>query len=327
MPAWLLLAALASAAVVPEKQVFFQRRGAVMALNLANGWLRELTRGGTSWSVGPLALTPDGRRVYYSQDGNLWSVPTSGGAAVRVTRLGRVRPTGDEGSVDECDLPLLSPDGIWLAYRFAPRQGTPQLRCCLADGSRDRLLSSGPELGPGAWSPDSRRLVYEFDGRLWWLPPQGGQPTVLTAPEGGRRDAQPSFANDGRLAFTRDLTPLILRSDGTLSRPGPDGLTGQFPSFSPDGRYLSLVDQVSVRGGHQYQRPLAVDLTSGECLELARTEPGGTAWAVGWLGPHRLLLVRGMAQGRKLYALDVPERRATLLWKATLEDDGFTIWP
>ncbi|NUP98821.1 MAG: hypothetical protein HUU35_03075 [Armatimonadetes bacterium] len=134
-----------------------------------------------------------------------------------------------------------------------------------------------------------------------------------------------SASPEPTLALTITAEAAGQRLDRWLAVMLPDRSRSEIQRWIKNGDVL--VDQVSVRGGHQYQRPLAVDLTSGECLELARTEPGGTAWAAGWLGPHRLLLVRGMAQGRKLYALDVPGRRATLLWKATLEDDGFTIWP
>lgn len=51
------------------------------------------------------SLSPDGQTTYFSFDGDLWQVPTTGGEALRLTAL-----PGNETN------PRVSPDGKWLAF-------------------------------------------------------------------------------------------------------------------------------------------------------------------------------------------------------------------
>ena len=51
------------------------------------------------------SLSPDGKTTYFSFDGDLWQVPTTGGEALRLTAL-----PGNETN------PRVSPDGKWLAF-------------------------------------------------------------------------------------------------------------------------------------------------------------------------------------------------------------------
>ena len=51
------------------------------------------------------SLSPDGKQIYFSYDGDIFSVPVSGGQATAVITM-----TGEQ------DSPLVSPDGKWLAF-------------------------------------------------------------------------------------------------------------------------------------------------------------------------------------------------------------------
>ena len=84
-----------------------------------------------------------------------------------------------------------SPDGQWLAVvgpdsrpSLAQYQFTHPLYLMPATGGTPRLVAEGLDRdGTGrhdpAWSPDSRRLVYVRDGRLWLAPANGGEPRQL----------------------------------------------------------------------------------------------------------------------------------------------------
>jgi eukaryotic-like serine/threonine-protein kinase len=132
--------------------------------------------GGTALTVPNWpAFSPDGRRVVFSQDGRIWTVPAGGGQPVPVSTPG-----------ENADAPAWSPDGKWIAYQRgasanrqlvkidASGQGQPtalvsqgvsravwpltrwshagaiaysfggqDVRVCREDGSQDRVLALG----------------------------------------------------------------------------------------------------------------------------------------------------------------------------------------
>ena len=51
------------------------------------------------------SLSPDGKQIYFSYDGDIYSVPVGGGQATAVITMPGVQ-----------DSPLVSPDGKWLAF-------------------------------------------------------------------------------------------------------------------------------------------------------------------------------------------------------------------
>ena len=51
------------------------------------------------------SLSPDGSKIYFSYDGDIYSVPVAGGQATAVITMPGVQ-----------DSPLVSPDGKWLAF-------------------------------------------------------------------------------------------------------------------------------------------------------------------------------------------------------------------
>jgi dipeptidyl aminopeptidase/acylaminoacyl peptidase len=81
--------------------------------------------------------------------GQLWRVPLTGGAPVRITR----------GFRDTC--PKVSPDGRLIGFLRARPGGRPQLAVVPADGGEPMVLTDA-HLGVSAFafSPDSHRLAY-----------------------------------------------------------------------------------------------------------------------------------------------------------------------
>ena len=51
------------------------------------------------------SLSPDGKQIYFSYDGDIYSVPVGGGQATAVITMPGVQ-----------DAPVVSPDGKWLAF-------------------------------------------------------------------------------------------------------------------------------------------------------------------------------------------------------------------
>ncbi len=322
----ILLGLLSTTARADVQRVYFQRKGAVLRVHLPGGQAKKLAAATGSYSAAPLAVSPDGANVTFNLNYNLYRVGAGGGAPVRLTKLGRVvRPDNEAPEADVCDVPLLSPDGQWLAYRFTPVNGLPQIRCCTATGGDDRTLVKGPVLGPEAWDRTSGQVVYSHERRLWRIAPTNGEPAGLTNPEVGS-DGQASFAADGRLAFCRDLTPLLLQRNGEIRRPGPREFQGQFPRVSPDGRWLAVQHHVQ-QADNQSDEIKVVDLASGATRRLMTTAGKGSAALVGWLNKGTVVVVRDLPKSRKLYRVDAADGRAAMLLKLTPDDDCVTLWP
>ena len=130
---------------------------------------------------------PYGDRIVFVADGNVWSVPRTGGTAVRLTSA----PGQDM-------MPRVSPDGRWIAYTEASRAGTDIWVIPAAGGPARRLTfrptteaGTGGRHGPDnmvvTWTPDSKYVVYLSKGDQWnsWIqsmykvPVEGGLPTPM----------------------------------------------------------------------------------------------------------------------------------------------------
>ena len=130
---------------------------------------------------------PFGDRIVFVADGNLWSVPQTGGTALRLTSA----PGQDM-------MPRVSPDGRWIAYTEASRAGT-DIWVIPSGGGAARRLTFHPPTEPGTggrhgpddmvvtWTPDSKSVVFlskrdQWNGQiqnLFEVPLDGGAATRL----------------------------------------------------------------------------------------------------------------------------------------------------
>ncbi|HEY2535154.1 MAG TPA: PDZ domain-containing protein, partial [Xanthobacteraceae bacterium] len=152
---------------------------------------------------------PFGNSIVFVANGNVWSVPKSGGTAVRLTSA----PGQDM-------FPRVSPDGSWIAYTEAAKAGTDIWVIPAAGGPARRLTfhpateaGTGGRHGPDnmvvTWTPDSRYVVYLSKRDQWntWIqnlyevPVAGGPPTPLPIDS---EVGLATFGPDGhRIAYNR----------------------------------------------------------------------------------------------------------------------------
>ena len=132
--------------------------------------------------------------IVFAYAGDLWSVPRSGGDAVRLTTGPGIE-----------DNPVFSPDGATIAFT-GEYDGNVDVYVVNAGGGVPKRLTWHPDADmPVGWTPDSNsvlfrssRASYSRFGRLYTVPAAGGFPAELELPMA----EQGSFSPDGkRIAY------------------------------------------------------------------------------------------------------------------------------
>lgn len=209
--------------------------------------------------VGPIkrarfpSPSPDGKIIAFCYQGDIWTVPTSGGKASRLT----VHPAVDQ-------LPQWSPDGKMIAFSSS-RDGSLDVYVMSSDGGTPRKLThpTSNEYVMG-WTPDSKWVL--FYGDRWGaldickVPVSGGDAIRLTT-DSQELEFFPAVSPDGRkIAYCYGGGPgQWRRSDqtgtgtadiwvGDFHTPvgNPKNLTRDdvpqlWPMWSPDGRSIYYV--------------------------------------------------------------------------------------
>lgn len=95
-----------------------------------------------------LALSPDGRRLAFSYQGDIWVASAEGGKAYPVT-----------SNIEMDDNPIWSPDGNYIAFA-SNRTGNWDIFIVPADGGRTQRLTwhTGADV-PSDWSPDGKYVI------------------------------------------------------------------------------------------------------------------------------------------------------------------------
>ena len=96
------------------------------------------------------SLSPDGKQIYFSYDGDIYSVPAAGGQATAVITMPGVQ-----------DSPLVSPDGKWLAFS-SDIQGNNDVYVVPVGGGQAVQLTfhEAPDV-PVSWSAKSDFIYFE----------------------------------------------------------------------------------------------------------------------------------------------------------------------
>jgi dipeptidyl aminopeptidase/acylaminoacyl peptidase len=134
-----------------------------------------------------------------------------------------------------------------------------------------QLTDKGENLAP-AFSPDGKRIAFASDRsgtfEIHVIDVDGRNEVRLTRSKAGSFD--PVFSPDGkRVAFSVERAGKGIRSvDAAGSSPEELSETGEWPSFSPDGKRLLLTGRVRTAQGDLFLRELG---TKGEPLQITET--------------------------------------------------------
>jgi dipeptidyl aminopeptidase/acylaminoacyl peptidase len=104
-----------------------------------------------------IAWSPDNKQLAFVSQGSIWVVPAGGGNPHRLTNA----PAGAGDPRQATDrAPVWSPKGRWILFQSG-RRGTNSLMAVSADGNVTSFLTSPKEeAADGRWSPDGEQIVY-----------------------------------------------------------------------------------------------------------------------------------------------------------------------
>jgi len=122
--------------------------GAIAAASIGAAMAQEEANRPIRFARTP-SLSPDGRRIAFSYQGDIWTVSTEGGTAARLT-------------LHEAHeyLPQWSPDGRWIAFS-SKRDGSYDVWAIPSAGGRPKQLTlhSADDMVCG-WSPDGSQVLF-----------------------------------------------------------------------------------------------------------------------------------------------------------------------
>ncbi|HSV74349.1 MAG TPA: S41 family peptidase [Chthonomonadales bacterium] len=219
------------------------------------------------------ALSPDGSTVCFTYRGDLWTAPTTGGAATRLT----VHRAYDSFA-------RWSPDGRWIAFS-SNREGAFDVFVMPSRGGEARQVTyHGADDIVSDWSPDGRAILFTSarDGRfadLHLIDVSDGRLRRLTRDRTSSRHG--AFLPDGKsVVYTRggqawwrprylgsqstDIYTMEIGSGTHRRLTSVDGWDG-WPMPSADGRHVYFV---SARGGST--NLWRTDVQSGAATQVTR---------------------------------------------------------
>lgn len=234
-------------------------------------------------------ISPDGSTVAFCYKGDIWTVPSCGGTAVRLT-------TRD--SYESC--PVWSPDGSVLAFASDRNGGNDIYVMPSAGGSATRLTFNSAAETPSAFTPDGKSVLFSASiqdpassalfptaslTELYSVPVTGGKSVqVLGTPaEAVCWSPDASFflyqdkkggEDEWRKHHTSSITRDIWRYDtatgahtNLTSRPGED----RNPVLSADGGSAYLLAEVAGGSMNVWEMPLNA---SGKPVAAGETPSG-----------------------------------------------------
>jgi tricorn protease len=166
-----------------------------------------------------------GNRVAFTYGGDIWTAPTTGGAAIRLTAHPGVEVFAK-----------FSPDGKWIAFT-GQYDGDEQVYVMPSTGGVPRQLTFYPAKGPltprwgwdnqvYGWSKDGTRIIFKSLKDSWSLPlarlysvsVDGGPTEALPMPEAGSGDYSPDSSRMVYSPQSRDFRPEKRYSGGQANR-------------------------------------------------------------------------------------------------------------
>src|SRR5947209_8774422 len=220
--------------------VFQNNAGQVSLMGFDGGQNGILNVVGSTPTTGSWpAFSPDGARIAFSANGNIWIVNNDG------TNPNQMTISGSDIA------PAWSPDGTKLTFTSA-RSGSYQVWTMNQDGTNQiNISNSSSQDGLSVYSPDGTKIAFERSpsatnpvGRIWTMNPDGSGQAQLT--NGPGNDERPTYSPDGTMiAFSTngDGNYEIYKipvTGGVATRLTNNTASDHNPSWSPDNTSIAF---------------------------------------------------------------------------------------
>jgi tricorn protease len=236
-------------AISPDgRRIIYQNDFALWTLDVPNGQPRKLTIPlafdpketdveivAVSGRAEGFAVAPSGNYLAVDMRGEIMVVPTEDG-------VGEKTPVTSSPSRDRSQ--VYSPDGKLLAY-LSDQSGEDEIWVFdLAAGTRRRLTQQATPKSEPVWAPNSTKLAYTADNRIFEVSVSGGDPRELAHnPAGGFSLLEYAPDNAWLLYSRRDVdqnADVYVFDPASKSeyRLTPNPFTEMAGALSPDGKTL-----------------------------------------------------------------------------------------
>jgi len=204
----------------------------------------------------------DGKTLIFDQDGQIMTVPVTGGTPQPLSTGDATRCNGSHG---------LSPDGKLLAISCGT-PGKPESRVYIVPvtGGAPRLVTEHPNSYFHSWSPDGQTILFTRPDHgsinIFAIAAEGGEEHALTTGPGTSDD--PDYSADGRFIYfnsDRGGSMQIWRMHADGSSPEPvthDDFVNWTAHPSPDGKWIVFISYEKGTTGHPANQPIALRLMS-----------------------------------------------------------------
>jgi Tol biopolymer transport system component len=230
----------------------FSHRPQIFTIRADGTGLRQLTHVAKGHSAGSPEVSPDGARIVFTVDGQIWAMKADGSAQQQLT--------GQAGFVNQ--QPSWSPDGRKIVFSRCAVLSGFTLFCDLdvmnADGSGIRKLLGGNWINQvPEYSPDGHKIAFASDrggytSAVWVMNANGGAVKRLTDPN--LEAGNPDWSPDGThiLFGTNCCRPRsqiwVMNADGSSPHPlthMPPRGDAPAASYSPDGHKIVLLTNLN----------------------------------------------------------------------------------
>jgi TolB protein len=251
------------------------------------------------------AWSPDGARIAYERDGQIWVVKSNGQNAHSLGVNGNVPTWSPDGTkiafsdngtaikvvnADGSGLtqltadfdggPTWSPDGtqiVFHRYQPTPSGYVPALWIMDANGENEALLYDGGGVVFPDWAPDGSKLVFSSGGQVWVIDADGSDPTQLTF---DGFNVSPGFSPDGlKIVFTSSRSNGIwtMSADGT-QQIEQNTVGGYSPTWQPLHVILSVSKKKArFKEGVTLTARLLEQVTTNAVVSIYATPYGGAS--------------------------------------------------
>jgi Tol biopolymer transport system component len=230
---------------------------------------------------GEPAYSPDGAKIAYVQDSDIYVMNADGSNKINITN--------NNFMIVERN-PSWSAVTNKIAYERASQIWTMN-----TDGSNQTQFSAVTQPSPlaPAWSPDGSKMAFASGGEIWVINADGTNERRVT--NNATADADPAWSPDGaKIIFGKGGSGIaVVNLDGTNETNLTDGATDGKPAWSNDGTKIAFVRRsgsgsgiftMDANGGNQ------IRIVADQSSQPGRNENDNPAWQPVPVAPNTFII-------------------------------------